>query len=291
MQKPFLSIVIANYNCGKYLDNAINSVIAQNMGDDIELIVCDAASTDNSVEVIKRHERDIAWWCSEKDNGQSEAFNKGYAHSHGRFLTWLNADDVLLPGALAAVKKVLDRHPRADWATGNFVRFTQHNGRIVEAAWGPHWVPFWAQGNGFPLAIFGPTTFWSRSAYDKIGPINEKFHYTMDSDYWRRLTMFGCKFVRVNRDCWGFRMHEESKTAEFGHHARSKSRKAVMHAETLLSEKTTGYRATTLGKAIRMMLRIIDGSILRSTWRRLFLVGRDLNCVYNLEKGKLSYER
>jgi len=283
MQKPFLSVVIANYNCGKYLDDAINSVVAQNMEDDVELIVCDAASTDNSVEVIKRHERHIAWWCSEKDNGQSAAFNKGFAHATGMFLTWLNADDVYLPGALVAVKKAVEGCPEAEWATGNLVRFNQHTGKIIEAAWGPHWVPFCFQGKGFPPSVFGPTAFWKRETYAKIGPLNEHFHYTMDSDYWRRLTMSGCKYVRINHDCWAFRMHEESKTAEFGSHSRTAARKAIMHKETLASLKNSGYCERRYCRLFKYFLRFCDGSIIRAIWRRYFLVGRDIQSVYKIK--------
>ena len=111
--EPLVSIVIANYNYGRFLGEAIQSVIAQDMGDKVELIICDAASTDNSVDIIRQYANDlpantsysewtsqansqltihdsqlITWWCSEKDGGQSAAFNKGFSHARGRFLTW-----------------------------------------------------------------------------------------------------------------------------------------------------------------------------------------------------------
>ena len=88
--QPLLSIVIANYNYGRFLEEAIQSVLMQDAGDLAELIICDAESTDNSVEVIKKYEKHITWWCSEKDGGQSAAFNKGFSHARGKFLTWLN---------------------------------------------------------------------------------------------------------------------------------------------------------------------------------------------------------
>ena len=100
MKDPILSIVIANYNYGRFLEDAIRSVCLQNMGDKIELIICDAASTDNSLEIIRKYASKIAWWCSEKDGGQSAAFNKGFSHARGKYLTWLNADDVLVSGCL-----------------------------------------------------------------------------------------------------------------------------------------------------------------------------------------------
>ena len=94
MNKPLLSIVIANYNYGRFLEEAIQSVLSQSCND-YELIIVDGGSTDNSVEIIKKYEDKIAWWVSEKDKGQSDAFNKGFAHAKGKYLTWLNADDIL----------------------------------------------------------------------------------------------------------------------------------------------------------------------------------------------------
>ena len=307
MNKPLLSIVIANYNYGHFLEDAIKSVINQNMGDKVELIICDAASTDNSVEIIKKYANGlpsnttyfdwigtdttlptdsqaqvsrITWWCSEKDGGQSAAFNKGFSHARGEILTWLNSDDILLPGSVNAVIRAFKSCPKADWATGNFVRFTDKDKKIIEANWGPHWVPFLLQGNGFPLSIFGPTVFWKKKAYDRIGPIDEKLHYTMDSDYWRRLTVAGSKFVRVNIDCWAFRMHEESKTAEFNNHSRTKAIKLEMQHETEYSVSNTGYSVSRWRSLLKVLMRLLDGSYVKKLWRRTFLLGRDINNVY-----------
>ena len=117
--QPFVSVVIANYNYGRFLDEAIQSVLNQACND-VELIICDAASTDNSVEVIKKYADRIAWWCSEKDKGQSDAFNKGFSHAKGRFLTWLNADDVMLPGTIEKLKATTAR----DCATSSTAKAT-----------------------------------------------------------------------------------------------------------------------------------------------------------------------
>lgn len=136
-RKVLFSIVIANYNYGRFLVDAIGSVVRQceatrvcedgvnrlvlPSGSLVELIVCDAGSTDNSVEVIRRHESSIAWWCSEPDRGQSEAFNKGFHHAKGRLLVWLNADDVFTPGALAAIEREANAHPECEWFVGSSV--------------------------------------------------------------------------------------------------------------------------------------------------------------------------
>lgn len=122
MSDPLFSIVIVNYNYGRYLDAAIRSVLDQSCGDK-ELIVVDGGSSDESVRVIERHADRIGWWCSEPDNGQSDAFNKGFSRARGRFLTWLNADDIMFPGAARPGK---DHH-------GCVSRLRMVHGRILLA--------------------------------------------------------------------------------------------------------------------------------------------------------------
>lgn len=294
----FLSIVIATYNYGKFLQAAIDSVVNQSLGvhtingrnvlsfgDDtnVELIVVDGGSADASVTIIKKNAEKIAWWISEPDGGQSCAFNKGFAHSVGRYLTWLNADDLLMPGTIKAVNEAFRRNPWASWATGNFVRFHDGSGKILQAAWGPHVWPIFFQKNGFPIPAFGPTTFWSRDAYEDIGPINEQLHYTMDIEYWKRLVMGGRKFVRINHCCWGFRMHEESKTAEFGNHERPQKIKDRMKIEQSMIVKSNGHVVTKWGCYIMTLVRILDGSAFVDLWRRLFYCGRTIQSCYGID--------
>lgn len=98
------SIVIANYNSGQYLEDAILSVIKQNYPK-VQLIIIDGASTDNSVDVIRRYDKYIDYWVSEKDQGQSDAFNKGFKQAKNEWLFWLNADDFLLQDSLFSLDK------------------------------------------------------------------------------------------------------------------------------------------------------------------------------------------
>lgn len=272
---PFLSIVIANYNYGKMLAATVESVIRQDC-DDYELIVVDGGSTDNSVDVIKQYEKYIAWWVSEPDSGQSNAFNKGFSHARGKFFTWLNADDILMPGTIKAVKRTLTSHPNADYATGNVVRFLDCDKTIIEAAWGPHFLPSWLQGKGRTIVYFGPTTFWSREAYEKVGPIDETLHYAMDIDYWIRLNNMGCRQVRVNHYCWGFRMHEASKTAEFGDHEKSDKGKVEMAREKKYITEKNNYRPSKLWRIVSLSMRALDGSMLKALYNKKFLVGKNL---------------
>ena len=208
---PLLSIVIANYNYGRFLEEAIQSVITQDMGDKVELIICDAVSTDNSVEIIKKYADNIAWWCSEKDEGQSDAFNKGFAHARGKYGCWLNADDILMPGALESVVRYLDRNPQCEWMAGSCV-FADSE---LNVKWCSRCVHIWRNGfSQFPMySVNGPSSFFLIENLKKIGGFDVTLRYTMDTDLWRRFARARINLHHIPNYIWCFRVHEESKTS------------------------------------------------------------------------------
>ena len=241
MKHPFISIVIANYNYGRFLDKAIRSVIAQEMCEEIELIICDGGSNDNSVDVIRKYagclppntsrftweqpqsfqgspapklaSSIITWWCSEKDKGQSDAFNKGFSHASGRFLTWLNADDVLLPGAVLALKNASEKHPNVDWFGGGAIYFDGETGLGFRKSVLPNTliqrllkVPSWCR-------VDAPSTFFDRRLFEQSRKLDISLGYVMDIDLWMQFCEMGKALCHINQYVWGFRLHQESKTS------------------------------------------------------------------------------
>ena len=227
-----LSIVIANYNYGRFLETAIRSIIDQGMGNKVELIICDAASIDNSVEIIKKyasglppntdyigwrsHSRQtasdlqlITWWCSEKDGGQSAAFNKGFSHARGRYLTWLNADDVMMPGTLQQFARAVQKNPECEWFVGGVIWLTKEM-QIIKCGRGRPFSKLRADTG--ELSVWGPSSFFSKALYKKAGGIDERFNYTMDTDLWCRLYhLCGAKYLPFVDYAWGLRLHECAK--------------------------------------------------------------------------------
>lgn len=252
---PILSIVIANYNYGRFLEEAIQSVLSQ-IGEgadqvalgDVELIIIDGGSTDNSVEIIQKYAgglpsgmqtgdtsiidlhlapTPIAYWVSEPDRGQSDAFNKGFAHAHGRFLTWLNADDVMLPGTIVKLKIAVEKYPECEWFVGGVFWLDQEM-KIVNCGRGR---PFSAaRYRAGDVNVWGPSSFFTKRLLDSVGGVDERFQYSMDSDLWLRFAYKEEARYRPFCDyAWGLRLHPDAKMSRHNFTAGGKLKLGVQN--------------------------------------------------------------
>lgn len=209
--KPIqLSIVIANYNYGRFLETAIRSVVNQDGFDECELIICDAASTDNSVDIIRKYSDKLAWWCSEKDGGQSDAFNKGFSHARGRFLTWLNADDILIAGALRRFLEAVRKNPEQQWFAGGSVHFGPDE-KVILCTNTRRFSNYEAEHG--QIVVYAPSSFFSRELFNKVGGFDESFRYSMDTHLWSLFfTQEHVRYTKLPGYMFGFRYHAGSKT-------------------------------------------------------------------------------
>ena len=199
------SIITPSYNYGRYIGECLRSVSEQ-QGESLEHLVIDACSKDNTAEVVAQYPH--ASFFQEPDKGMTDAINKGFRRAQGEWLMWLNADDRLKPGALAAVRNFAEKHPEADviyggWdyvdAVGTFQRrmkATPFDKRILVQ-------------NG---CYIGSTAcfYRRRSTIDEGHFLDDRFGYCMDGEYYARLAHLGKRFVPMPEILADFRLHSES---------------------------------------------------------------------------------
>lgn len=188
---PSISIVIPNFNGGKTLARAIQSIIDQNYPN-IEIIVIDGRSKDESINVIKKYEPYLTWWISEKDTGQSNAINKGFLKCTGEIVNWLCSDDELLPGALLEVGNKFLNSPDIDVFAGKsrLIHTSKDNYVYIKS-------PTLKQINLMPArnAIAQPSCFYRRKLLDRPKPVDESYHYAMDFELWNYFKSRGAKWA------------------------------------------------------------------------------------------------
>ena len=264
--KTLLSIVIANYNYGRFLEEAIQSVLSQSC-QDFELIVCDAASTDNSVDVIKKYADRIAWWCSESDGGQSAAFNKGFSHAKGRFLTWLNADDVMLPRTIEKLKEAVAANPQCEWFVGGCF-WLDPEMRIVNCGRGRAFSE--ARYKAGNVNVWGPSSFFTKQLLQSVGGVDERFHYSMDSDLWLRFVYrANVRYLPFCKYAWGLRMHPAAKMSR--HNFLAVMDAQQMKAEEQKQRENEWRKEYFVPRASGLFSRLLSVS-----WRQVLMAKFDL---------------
>ncbi len=237
MSRPLFSCVVPVKGPRPYLDEALASLSAQGMGDDLEVIVQDG---------------DV-----EPDLGQSDAFNKGFAKAKGEWLFWLNADDVLLPGALKSVKLRIGNG--IDWIAGNQVLIDE-KGDVLKCSVGNGWHD-WLYRHAVPH-VYGPSAFFRRELLERVGGFDASLHICMDWDLWIRFMRSGARFERIGGYLWAQRQWAGSKTQR----PMGAEELADQERELALMLAKNGFKITRGGVWLSRAWRVLNGDYFRE-WR------------------------
>ena len=210
-----VSIITPSYNQAAYLEQTILSVLGQDYAR-IEYMVIDGASTDNSVDIIKKYENKLTW-ISEKDNGQADAINKGFARATGDVIAWLNSDDYYLAGAVSSAVKIFDENPDVILVYGNMLAVDEH-GKTINTL---NYKQLTLEGLLCFQIIGQPAVFMRRSALENL-KLAPDLHFMLDHFLWIQIAQRG-KILHADQTWASARYHAEAKNrakaAEFGRDA------------------------------------------------------------------------
>ncbi len=186
MQFPKISIVTPNFNGGKYLEQTIVSLLGQNYPN-LEYIVMDGGSTDNSLDIIRKYESKISYWVSEPDEGLYHAIQKGFSRASGDIMGWLNSDDMHHPFSLFSIAEIFGSFPEVKWLTGN-PSFFDEMGRTVHC-WGIQ------RFNKYDFLmrqdrwLQQESTFWKKSLWQQAGAqLDTNYKLAADFELWTRFS-------------------------------------------------------------------------------------------------------
>lgn len=208
---PKISIITPSFNQGLFLEETIRSVLLQGYPN-LEYIIIDGGSTDNSLEIIKKYERWVSYWVSEKDNGQTHAINKGLRLATGDILAWINSDDFYQPNCFFDVINSLPISKPA-WIQASCKIITEDHQLLyyknlknsdidykLFINWLNHWIP-------------QQSTFWNRQIQNQIGYLNEDLNYVMDVDFIYRLSQFISPII-IDNVLSNYRMQPKAKSID-----------------------------------------------------------------------------
>ena len=206
-ERPLVSIITPSYNQARFLEVTIRSVLEQDYPN-LEYIIVDGGSTDGSADIIRRYSDRLAWWVSEKDKGQTDAINKGFARATGEILAWLNSDDTYEPGALAAAVEFLRNQPEVGLVYGDANLIDENGGflgRFPAAQ-----TDYKRLRRGY-VHIPQQASFWRANLWRQVGPLDPSFYFAMDYDLWVRLARITT--IQYVPRCWAnFSLHTSGKS-------------------------------------------------------------------------------
>jgi glycosyltransferase involved in cell wall biosynthesis len=253
---PRITIVVPSFNQGRFIGATLESVTSQQYPN-LELIVVDGGSRDETVSVIRQYEPHLAWWVSEPDAGQTAAINKGFARSTGEIMGWLNSDDLLAPGALRRIADHFSTRQGAHAVYGNRILIDEEGLEISS------WILPGHSSRVLQWADFVPqeTLYWTRSAWNRVGArLDEKFRFAMDWDFLLRLSGQGIPIHHMAVFLGMFRIHQSQKTS-------AQISSVGLQEMQLLRKRELGYVPTRLQMILNTLPYLLRARLLELRFR------------------------
>src|ERR1051326_2778110 len=205
MDYPKISIVTPSFNQAEFFEQTLRSVLDQNYPN-LEYVVIDGGSTDGSVDIIKKYADKLTYWVSEKDKGQYDAINKGFSHTTGEIMGWINSSDIYYPWTLQIIAEIFGSMKQVEWLSG------MHTNLSTGTA--PQSTTVARQKNIYDIVggkykwLQQESIFWKRSLWDKAGgKLDLSVGYAGDLNLWLKFFSHTCLFY-VNTILGGFRYHD-----------------------------------------------------------------------------------
>ncbi len=263
---PKISIVTPSYNQAQFLERTILSILNQNYPN-LEYIIIDGGSTDGSVEIIKKYEKYLAYWVSERDRGQTQAINKGFEKATGDIFAYLNSDDIYMPGTLFKVAEKFKNYPEADMFYGNIYFIDEGDNILDELRFTKTSLSAMIYEGG---QMHQTAVFWTKDVYKKVGGFDEKFRFCMDTDFFCRVAKEG-KLFHIRDTLAAFRLHLASKSSSIKQVGEKEHTEIVMRY--IGAESQSSIRIKRIYYKIkRIFLFIFQGDgwyVVRALIRRL----------------------
>jgi glycosyltransferase involved in cell wall biosynthesis len=253
-----VSVITPSYNQAEYLEDTIQSVLAQDYPD-LEYIIVDGGSSDGSVDIIKKYADHLSWWVSEQDRGQADGINKGLRRARGDMVAWLNSDDIYLPGAIQDAVDIFDDKHDIGMVFGDAISIDRAGHPLNRLSFGNWGLPELMR---FQI-ICQPAVFMRRSALEQAGYLDETFHFMLDHHLWMRIA---ARFdIKHAAQLWaGARHHDLAKNVAQSKEFAAETYRAIawLKANPEFSVRFKADRRRILGGANRLAGRyLLDGGL------------------------------